>query len=249
MNHITSRKNAFLLHLRKLISTPSYRQEQGLFVGDGLKLLDAGFQGKFPFTHLIYSDNIHPPKEAQGIPTTFVPEDLMAWLSPMKSPQGGLFVAEIPSPSLDTLQGNYLLLDGIQDPGNVGNIWRTAHGLGAKGLILLEHCANPWGHKVVRSSMGACFHLPVYEMTGQEAIALFQKEGKPLYATALNQDSKSIDQIKFGDCGVVIGAEGKGVTPFMLQHCDDSLYLPMAEGCQSLNAATAAAILLWEMGK
>ncbi len=247
MKHITSRKNPFLLHVRKLISSSSYRQEQGLFVGDGLKLLDAGFQAKFPLTHLIYSDNIHPPQEAQGIDSTFVPEDLMAWLSPMKTPQGGLFVAEIPHYCLETLEGNYLLLDGIQDTGNLGTIWRTAQGLGASGLILLEHCANPWGHKAVRSSMGACFHLPIYTMTGQEALDLFAQQKTPLYATALEENSKSIHQVNLQHCGVVIGAEGQGVSPLLLKHCEETIYLPMSQGCQSLNAAMAAGIVLWEM--
>lgn len=246
---VTSRKNAFLLHVRKLLSSASYRKETGEFVGDGIKLMDSGFQAKFPMCHLIYSDNQHPSPMARDIPITFVPEDVMAWLSPMKSPQGGLFVAKQPSYALETLSGNYLLLDGVQDPGNVGTIWRTAHGLGASGLILLEQCASPWSHKTVRSSMGACFHLPVYEMTGEQAVALFSKQGYPLYGTALEPESKAISQVSFQNCGVIIGSEGQGVRQSLLQACDQTIYLPMAEGCQSFNAAIAAGIFLWEMGK
>lgn len=246
---VTSRKNAFLLHVRKLLSSASYRKETGEFVGDGIKLMDSGFQAKFPMCHLIYSDNQHPSPMARDIPITFVPEDVMAWLSPMKSPQGGLFVAKQPSYALETLSGNYLLLDGVQDPGNVGTIWRTAHGLGASGLILLEQCASPWSHKTVRSSMGACFHLPVYEMTGAEMLALFDKEKRPLYGTALNPESKSLRDCDLSTGSVVIGSEGQGIRPEILGQCTAQIYLPMTEGCQSLNAGIAAGIVLWEMGK
>lgn len=246
---ITSRSNSVLQHVRKLLSSNRYRQETGEFVGDGLKLMEAGFQAEFPFTQLFFSEEIDLPPQAKDFPCYTLPSDLFAWLSPMKSPQGALFVGKQQESTLETLKGNYLLLDGVQDSGNVGTIWRTAQGLGASGLILLEHCASPWSHKTVRSSMGACFHLPVYQMTGEEALSLFAAQNLPLYATALEEKSKSIYEVPLAQCGVVIGSEGQGVRPFFLEQCDETIYLPMAQACQSLNAAMAAGIILWEMGK
>ena len=81
--------------------------------------------------------------------------------------------------------GKYLVLDGLQDPGNVGTIWRTADALGADGLLLVNGCADPWNWKTVRATMGACFRLPVWEVTSEKLPGLLERSGLPLYATAL----------------------------------------------------------------
>lgn len=95
----------------------------------------------------------------------------MASISPMESPQGALFLCRMwdtaPPPRLEG--GRYLVLDGLQDPGNVGTIWRTADALEADGLLLVHGCADPFGPKVVRATMGACFRLPVWETGPGEA--------------------------------------------------------------------------------
>lgn len=245
---ITSRKNPTLLQVKKLLSSPSLRRDLGQFVGDGQKLLQSALDCGFPVVQRIYSQSQAPSQEEKDV--IVVPDDVMSWLSPMKSPQGVLFVAEIPSYPWDTLaKGNYILLDRVQDPGNVGTIWRTAHGLGAKGMILLGDCADPWSAKTVRSSMGACFQLPCYQMTGSDAVALFQESHMPLYGTALCAESHSIEDASLLDCGLILGNEGQGISPDLLTACTQTLYLPMAEGCQSLNVAMAGTICLWEMQK
>lgn len=247
---ISSRKNAQLLHIRKLLQSASYQKECGEFVGDGLKLLETGWNADFPFHTLVFTEKTLPQdSDLPDVPIILVPEDVMTWLSPMKTPQGALFVGKIPTPPPLDLSGQFLILDGVQDAGNVGTIWRSCHGLGADGLILLENCASPWRHKTVRSSMGACFHLPVYEMTGAEMLALFDKEKRPLYGTALNPESKSLRDCDLSTGSVVIGSEGQGIRPEILGQCTAQIYLPMTEGCQSLNAGIAAGIVLWEMGK
>lgn len=251
---ITSRQNAFLQHLRKLLSSAAYGKEQGLFVGDGEKLLQSA--GEFPLAQVIFSEeraeSLAPILTAlpSSVAQYQLPGSLMSWISPMKSPQGVLFVAkrpDYPPLSQEMLQGNYLILDGVQDPGNVGTIWRTAQGLGASALVLLEGCASPWGHKTVRSSMGACFHLPVYEMTQPELLSLFS--GYPLYGTALQEESKALGELVLSPSAVVLGSEGQGIGASLLAACDQSIYLPMSQGCQSLNVAMTAGIVLWEMAK
>lgn len=111
----------------------------------------------------------------------------METISPMNTPQGALFLARLPETTLpERLEGRrYLVLDGVQDPGNVGTIWRTADALGADGLLLVNGCADPYGPKTVRASMGACFRLPVWEAGPEELCALLERSGLPLYATAL----------------------------------------------------------------
>ena len=191
------------------------------------------------------------PELPPEVRTVRVPEDVMASISPMESPQGALFLCRMwdtaPPPRLEG--GRYLVLDGLQDPGNVGTIWRTADALEADGLLLVHGCADPFGPKVVRATMGACFRLPVWE-TGPERLAgLLERSGLALYATALREDTEDIKTADLSRSAVVIGSEGRGVSPELLAMSQRALKIPMRERCESLNAAAAAAVVLWEMGR
>ena len=139
------------------------------------------------------------------------------------------------------------MLDGLQDPGNVGTIWRTADALGADGLLLVHHCADPFSPKTVRATMGACFRLPVWEVEAEELPELMERSGLPLYATALREDTLDIKTAQLDRCAVVIGSEGRGVSPELLGASRGTIRIPMRPRCESLNAAVAATIVLWEM--
>ena len=143
----------------------------------------------------------------------------------------------------------YLVLDGVQDPGNVGTIWRTADALGADGLILVNGCADPWNPKTVRATMGACFRLPVYERNADGLAQWLGKQGIPLYATALREDTVDLRKAELSRCAVVIGSEGRGVSEGLLSQSAKTLKIPMRARCESLNAAAAATVVLWEMGR
>ena len=145
--------------------------------------------------------------------------------------------------------GRWLVLDGLQDPGNVGTIWRTADALGADGLLLVNHCADPFSPKTVRATMGACFRLPVYEVEAEALPGLLGRSGLTLYASALRRDAADLRAVEFGRCAVVIGSEGRGVSPELLAMSRRALKIPMRPRCESLNAAAAAAIILWEMAR
>ncbi len=240
---ITSRKNSHLLHLRKLLRDSAYGRDCGEFVLEGRKLLSSALEAKFPVKQYVVIDKAEPPQGAESVLT--VPKDIMAWLSPQKSPSDILFVADIPQQPFTKPQGSYLILDRVQDTGNVGTLWRTAQGLGATALILLEDCVNPWGSKCLRSAMGACFHIPIYEMTTEEMLQQFSDY--PLYGTDLQEDSLSLKEVSLKDCAVILGNEGQGVRKELLASCHKTLYLPMSQGCQSLNVAVTGSILLWEM--
>lgn len=253
--NITSRSNATIQHIKKLLSSGTYRKECGLFVGDGHKLLGVALDCGFPLVQILYTGN--PPEIPDGYVGTKnleileIPDSLMSYLSPMKTPQGVLFVGEIPENPLPSLlpSGEYLLLDGVQDPGNVGSIWRTVQGLGISGLVLLEGCASPWNPKTVRSSMGACFHVPIYQSTGKELVALCDKSQIPLCGTCLQGDSQSLAEVSLENVAVILGSEGRGVSPELLLACEQTIYLPMSSCCESLNVATVASIVVWEMAK
>ena len=186
-----------------------------------------------------------------GVRQVEVPGDLFQSLCDTKTPQGVLFLCRTPdlTPPERLTGSRYLVLDGLQDPGNVGTIWRTADALGADGLILVNGCADPYSPKTVRATMGACFRLPVYETTAEELPGLLERSGLPLYATALREDTVDVRDTDLSRAAVVIGSEGRGISERMLELSGKTLKIPMRERCESLNAAVAATVVLWEMAR
>ncbi len=249
MEKITSRKNPLITHIRKLSTDRGYRRECGEFLGDGIKLLEEAVCWNAPLTTVVVTEGTQVPRLPAQVRLVEVPQDVMASISPMKAPQGALFLCRmIGEKEPKKLEGiHYLVLDGLQDPGNVGTIWRTADALGCDGLLLLNGCADIWNHKTVRATMGACFRLPAWEVTAQELRDLLSEAQLPLYATALREDTVDLRQADLSRCAVIIGSEGKGVSEGLLEASDRTLKIPMRTRCESLNAAAAAAVVLWEM--
>ena len=252
MEWITSRKNPLLTQIRKLASGSGRdRREAGEYLGDGRKLLEEALKWRAPLTTVVVSEGVELPALPSEVRAVQVPRDVMETISPMKTPQGALFLARLPETRPpETLTGDrYLVLDGVQDPGNVGTIWRTADALGADGLILVNGCADPFAPKTVRATMGACFRLPVYELEAGELSGLLERSGLPLYATALRADTADLRQADLSRCALVIGSEGRGVSPGLLAQSRLTVKIPMRPRCESLNAAAAAAVLLWEAAR
>lgn len=139
-----------------------------------------------------------------------------------------------------------LLLDGIQDPGNLGTILRTADALDVP-VVLLEGCADPYSHKVVRASMGAIFRSDVVQSTWREVKAACAEAEIVVGVTALSDRAKDLRQVDLKKMAVVIGSEGQGVRREILDGAGAELIIPMNPHCESLNAAVAAAIVMWQM--
>lgn len=249
MERITSRSNPLLSQIRQLVKDRAARRAARLYVGDGVKLLEEAVQWQAPLRAVVLTEGVPCPALPREVRCVTVPEDVMASLSPMKAPQGALFVAELPelSPPPQLAGERYLVLDGLQDPGNVGAIWRTADAFGADGLLLTGRCADPFNWKTVRATMGAVFRLPVWETEQAEVAPLAARSGLTLCATALREDTISLEQTRLTRCAVVIGSEGQGVSPALLDCCAETIKIPMTPQCESLNAASAAAVVLWEL--
>ena len=244
---ITSRTNPLSALVRRLERERSFRREQRLFLGDGVKLYEEARKAGCLDTVLFTPGR--QPQLPQGVRAVQVPEHLMDALSPAKTPQGVLFLCAMPDLTLprQLSPGRYLVLDGLQDPGNVGTIWRTADAFGASGLILTHACADPYSPKTVRASMGAVFRLPVWEAAPAEIAACLQRSGIPLYGTALREDTVDLRSHSGGSAAVVIGSEGSGISDEMLSLCSQTWKIPMEAKCESLNAAVAASVVLWEL--
>ena len=242
---ITSRKNPLLQQVKKLLSSKKAREEAGLFVSDGTKLLEEAVKYFSGLETVILSDGIQAVLPDR-VRVVRVPEDVMESISPMQAPQGALFICRLPEKNKFIPKPGMLLLDGIQDPGNLGTMLRTADALGVP-VALLEGCADPYSHKVVRSSMGAVFRTPVVQTSWQEVHASCRAAKLPVAVTALSDRASDIRQADVKNMAVVIGSEGQGVRKEILEAADAELIIPMTAHCESLNAAVAASIVMWQM--
>ena len=244
---VTSRKNPLLQQVKKLLSSKKAREEAGIFAADGTKLLAEAVKW-YPGLHtVILSDGVEA-EVPDHVRLVRVPGDVMESISPMASPQGALFLCRLPEKKAFQPKPGMLLLDGIQDPGNIGTILRTADALEIP-VALLEGCADPYSHKVVRSSMGAVFRSPVVQVSWQEARAACAAAGIPVGVTALSHRAMDIRRADVQQMAVVIGSEGQGVRKEILENAGAELIIPMNPKCESLNAAVAATIVMWQMAK
>lgn len=242
---ITARKNPLLQQVRKLLSSRKERESAGLFVADGTKLLAEAVKWWPGLEAVILSDGVQA-EVPEHIRVVTVPRDVMESISPMQSPQGALFLCRLPERKEFVPKPGMLLLDGIQDPGNLGTILRTADALEIP-VVLLEGCADPYSHKVVRASMGAVFRNVPVQTTWEQAKAACGKAGIPVAVTALSDRAEDIRSAKVENMAVVIGSEGQGVRREILDAAQAELIIPMNPNCESLNAAIAAAIVMWQM--
>lgn len=242
--YITSRSNPLIGHIRKLSSSRAYRYETGEYLGDGVKLLAEAVRWGASLTAVVYADGISLPELPDDVRVVQVPADVMRSISPMESPQGVLFLAKIPSltPPEALTNGRYLALEGVQDPGNIGTILRTADAFGASGLFLLPGCADLFNPKTVRSSMGALFRLPVWNCGLSQLQALSVQSKLPLFGTALRSDTIDIREADLRSSIILLGSEGRGLSAEALAVCSQTIKIPMEEKCESLNVAAAAAL-------
>ncbi len=245
---IRSRKNPLLQQVKKLLSSRAERYRSRMFAADGTKLLAEAVR-YFPGLHtVILTEGVEAPELSGDVRLVRIPAEVMASVSPMESPQGALFLCRMPEQEPVTVSPGMLLLDGIQDPGNLGTILRTCDALDVP-VVLLEGCADPWSWKTVRSSMGAVFRRPVVQASWQEVREKCQAASIPLGVTALTSAARDIREADVGAMALVIGSEGQGVRREILEQSDAQLIIPMNPHCESLNAAVAATIAAWEMAR
>lgn len=245
-NFITSRQNKIMQHVRKLQQSKAYRVKSGQFAADGTKLFDEALKWWDRLELVIAVEGLALPPLPAGIQEIRVPADLMQWLSQMEAPQGVIFVGKRPEATDLALKPGCLILDGIQDPGNLGTILRTADALEVP-VVLSDGCADPWSDKTIRATMGAVFRTVPQQAPKEAIIAACREQNIPLAVTALSERSVDIRTADLSQCAVVIGSEGRGICACYAEAADQQLIIPMNPKCESLNAAVAATIVMWQM--
>lgn len=270
---LTSRQNPTVKRICSLADKKNRRRE-GLFRLDGIKLLEEAIEAGLELVHVAVR---MPAREqiAERLETWLrdgllseeaylpVSEAVFDKMTEEKSPEGVLCVARLPELLHQTAEGDFsaygfsgerlLVLESVRDPGNLGTILRSAYALGIDRLILTDDCADLYHPRTVRAAMGALFRLPTLTV-GQTDLPRYltrlREDGRRLYGTALHTDAQAVGQIALrrGD-GFVIGNEGHGLSPSVIEACFGCAVIPMREGAESLNAAAAAAICIWETVK
>lgn len=243
---ISSRQNPLLVHTKKLLNSRAYRTQCGEFAADGTKLLEEAVKWEAGLHTVIAQENVALCKLPESVRLVRVPADVMKSVSQMDAPQGAIFLCRMPQDQQTEIQPGTLLLDGVQDPGNVGTILRTADALDVP-VVLLDGCADAYNPKTVRASMGAVFRSRVQTMKKEDAVRCCREKNIPLLAAALSEKAKDLRLAELSKAAVIIGSEGQGVCRELLDASAGQIIIPMTARCESLNAAIAATIVMWQM--
>jgi len=234
-------------HLKRLGADRAYRDSCGEFLCDGVKLYQEAVQSGAEISLLATSQ----PELAAGHTgrVILVPEDVLTSISPQKSPQPLLFSCEMSDKPLALKPRSVLILDGIQDPGNLGGLIRTAEAFSADQVILTGDSADLYHPRTVRAAMGALFRQSVCVMLVDEIINYVNYNDLILLGAALAEGGRAAGEILPGRVAIAIGSEGRGLSVDLLACCHDMVRIPMNSATESLNAGVAGAILLWEIYK
>ncbi len=255
MNEIQSVQNPTIRRL-KALKDKKAREEAHEMLVEGEKLMREAAQLKLPVSDALFDADMADrfadlarDMERAGARVYAVPRRLLEVVCDTKTPQGACAAFGLPSFfDMEHAPERLVALDGVQDPGNVGTIWRTADAAGVGGLLMSAACADPFSPKVQRAAMGSGFRVPV-SMTDDLAGALeaLKARGYSVIASSLHGAPFYENAPRGGRFALVIGNEARGVSDSVMQAADVRLKLPMRGGAESLNAAVAAGIMMYEL--
>lgn len=251
---ITSRKNPRIQQIRTLLSKKNERQSSGQCVLEGTRLLEEACQADWQplfgfFTQPLTQRNqtLLQMLQSAGAALEEVPADLLSYMADTANPQGLVVVFQQRALAVPENPTFVLVLDAIRDPGNLGTILRSAAAAGVDLILLSEDCVDPYSPKVMRSAMGAHFHLPLQRLPLTEIIHTCQQQHLQLFVADSNAGTSCWQQEYRSPTALVIGNEANGPSPLFHDHPVSYTKIPMPGGFESLNAAVAAGILLFEV--
>ena len=255
MEKITSRREPRCVHVKNLGASKAYRDENEEFLCDGKKLLEEAIKSNAEIVNVFTTSRIMLP-HIENTRIYNLSSDIMQSLSPLKKPQEVLFTCKKPNLSrVDYHNGTHILLDNVQDPGNVGTIIRSADAFGTDSVILFGDTADPYNPKAVRASMGAIFKQRVSNLNIDDLVFL-KESGARFVGTSGDRTLSDrtpggcafsdITAVKLNNSIIVMGNEGNGISKEVLALCNEIMTIPLVADCDSLNVAVAASIIMWE---
>jgi TrmH family RNA methyltransferase len=261
---ITSRQNRDVVEAVKLLDRKG-REKSRLFRIDGIKLAAEAAEKGVELSRVFVRRSSLERVESElsdilgDVRCTVVEDGTFEKMSEEKSPEGIICIAKyldnlknlVKIDSRDPLfsdEKRIMLVESLRDPGNLGTVVRSAAALGCERLIASADCADPYNPRALRASMGALFRLEVvFVPSVGEAVAALRENGRRVFAAALDASAKKLGSFELAHTdSFVVGNEGHGLSPETVNACTHSVYIPMRAGSESLNAAAAASVLLWE---
>lgn len=247
MRKIVSLQNSLVKHLVHLRGEKTYRHRSGRVIVSGVKLISE-LAAHYSFRTLLIEEGLLPPPSYKADEVFEVSKSILKKITGLKNPEP--IAAEIDMPkSADLSSARFLLiLDGISDPGNLGTLLRTALALGWDGVFLTEGSADPFNEKALRAAKGATFKLPLKSGSRQELNTLLHT--KPFTLLAAHAQGKDLKKWQPSSCALalILGNESHGVHP-ELKERSEMIAIPMSSLMESLNVATAGAILMYALKK
>ena len=265
---VTSRQNA-LVKLTASLADRKFREREGLFRFDGKKLLLEALDAALPLFAVLLresdADTILSAAGEREVPNgcraVILPDDLFDRISEEKAPEGVIGVAKRLDDRHKTAMaadaaafaqalsgGRALMLESVRDPGNLGTVIRSAAAFGVDLVVLSADCADLYHPRTIRAAMGTLFHTRVIVTRDFTAAVRHRTACGTVYAAALDDSAVRLGEVNFGpNDTVIVGNEGHGLSAEVLETATKKIYIPMAEGVESLNAGVAASVLLWEL--
>lgn len=234
---ITSLNNPKVVFWAKL-KMKKYRDIEHLFIVESEHLVSEALKKG------IVKEIITTEEKEYEVPTYNVSTEIMKRISTLITPSKIMAVCEYLMP--DDIKGNILLLDHIQDPGNLGTIIRSAVAFNFSTIIVSEDTVDFYNDKVIRSSEGMIFNINLVKDDLLSIIPVLKEKGYKIYGTDVKK-GKNIKTIDNNKCAIIIGSEGKGMSIEVKELCDDFIYINMSKTCESLNAAVASSIIMYEV--
>ena len=251
MKIIESTKNDWIKQLKKL-EKKKYRDSENKYIIEGEHLVEEAILNKAAIETILVTESSQVVykellNEVSREKLTQVTDEIIKHLSSLPSPQPIMAVISKDSiENKETKTQHLLLLDNVQDPGNVGTMIRTADAAGFSGVLLGEGTADIYNSKVLRSMQGSQFHINLEEVELKEKIISLKEDGYTIYSTELNEKAISYKEITQTDkMAIIMGNEGQGVSEELLQLSDVNVFIPMKGQAESLNVAVAAGIMMF----
>lgn len=253
MERIISNQNSRVKAWAKL-SSKKGRLENHTYLLDGWHLVEEAFKANAKFHAVMATSSqmaLHLPEVPHGVPAFEISEEVAKHIAGTNTPQGIFAEISLPEKTFDPAyvhDGAWLLLDQIQDPGNVGTLVRTADAAGFKGVVLGEGTADAFAPKVVRAMQGSQFHLEVLNGDLNQWVDALTNNGLPVYGSQLNEAAQSYRDIEPStQFGLILGNEGQGMSDELAAKTTANLYIPIQGKAESLNVAIAGGILMFSL--
>lgn len=263
MNEINSKENIHIKYAKKIMTSSKFRNQENCFLIEGIRLCEDALNNSVVLKETFYtkkcfekSKNVLEKIISKSQKSFMVSEGLMNIISDTDAPQGIVCICEKNMSNVnfeDELNAvnKIVLLENIQNPSNLGTIFRTCDALKVENIVILGNGCDVYNPKVLRGSMGSVFRLNIFEFKNfLELINKLKENGFKIYATTPRSDACFVNNIDFDEkSAIIFGNEGNGLTQELIDICDKKIKIPMNSNAESLNVSVACGILIWEMTK